>query len=424
MLPIINTVSAFAVAEFRSAWRSTRGRLFGSAVAAFTVWLFGGYMHWHADNPVPYLASAYSLPRFFIVQFGEPVLWLCLVGLLFVLFDGGHRDERAGIADVLDSRPASNAARLCGRLAAGVAVVWVPAAAALCAVQAFGAVARATGWWMGDVIEPISLVSFLFADLLPALAFWGAVVLALASCLHSRVAVLLGAAALLGLLAWLAANIPVYLHDALLPFAAPVGFGSDLAPRFADGFAFAQRAAMLTTAFGLMVLAARFAPRLEDALVARKAAFRGGAAAIAGGLGLALAVVWQGHGVELRGEWLRTHQAAAKAGVAAVDVQRLAGEIAIAPDERLAIDIELALTAAGDAPMSRLVQLQPGHEHLGFADGGDGGFRARAGPVERSIERSAAARREPNIVAAGGRRAGREVRLSRWCRGSVPGERA
>ena len=355
MLPIINTVSACAVAEFRSAWRSTRGRLFGCAVVAFTAWLFGGYMYWHADNPVPYLASAYSLPRFLVGQFGEPVLWLCLVGLLFALFDGGHRDERAGVADVLDSRPASNAARLCGRLAAGVAVVWLPAAAALCVVQVFGAAARATGWWMGDVIEPISLVSFLFVDLLPALAVWGAVVLALASCLRGRVAVLLVAAALLGSLALLAANLPVYLREALFPFAAPVGFASDLAPRFADGFAFAQRAVTLAAAFGLMVLTARFAPRLDDRLVARKAAFRGGAAAIAGGVGLALAVVWQGQGVALRGEWLRTHEAAAKAGVAAVDVQRLAGEIAIAPGERLAIDIELALTAAGDAPMSRLV---------------------------------------------------------------------
>ena len=252
--PLVNVVSAIAVAEFRSAWRSTRGRSFGCAVIAFTVWLFGGYMVWHADNTVPYLASAYSLPRFLIAQFGAPVLWLSLLGLLFVLFDADHRDERAGVADVLDSRPVSNTARLCGRLAAGVVVVWLPAAAALGMVQAFGALARAGRWWMGDVIEPVSLVSFLFVDLLPTLAVWGAVVLALASCLRSRVAVLLGAGALLASLAWLAANIPVYLHEALLPFAAPVGFASDLAPRFADGFALAQRAAILAAAFGLMAL--------------------------------------------------------------------------------------------------------------------------------------------------------------------------
>ena len=380
MLAIINTVSAFAVAEFRSAWRSTRGRLFGCAVVAFAVWLLCGYMYWHADNPVPYLASAYSLPRFLIGQFGEPVLWLSLLGLLFVFFDAGHRDERAGIAEVLDSRPASNAARLCGRLAAGVAVIWLPAAAALGVVQAFGALARATRWWMGDVIEPISLVSFLFVDLLPALAVWGAVVLALASCLRSRVAVLLGAVALLGSLGWLAANIPVYLREALLPFAAPVGFASDLAPRFADGFAFTQRAAMLAAAFGLMVHTGGFAPRLEDRLAARKAAFRGGAAAIAGGVGLVLAVDWQGQDVQLRGEWLRVHQAAAKAGAAAVDVQRLAGEIAIAPGGRLAIDIELALTAAGDAPISRLVfSFNPGMSVSALRMEGMAGFEHEQG---------------------------------------------
>ena len=324
-------------------------------MVVFTVWLFGGYMVWHADNPVPYLASAYSLPRFLIAQFGAPVLWLSLLGLLFVLFDADHRDGRAGVADVLDSRPVANTARLCGRLAAGVVVVWLPAAAALGMVQAFGALARAGRWWMGDVIEPVSLVSFLFVDLLPTLAAWGAVVLALASCLRSRVAVLLGAGALLASLAWLAANIPVYLHEALLPFAAPVGFASDLAPRFADGFALAQRAAILAAAFGLMALTARFAPRLEDWRVARKAAFRGSAAAIVGVVGLASAATWQGHGLELRAHWLRTHQAAAKAGTAAVDIHRLAGEVAIAPGERLAIDIELALTATGDAPISRIV---------------------------------------------------------------------
>ena len=360
-LQSIDVVPAIAVAEFRSMWRGARGRLFACAVIAFTAWLFGGYMYWHADNPVPYVASAYSLPRFLIGQFGAPVLWLSLLGLLFVLFDAGHRDERAGVAEVLDSRPASNAARLCGRLAAGVVAVWFPAAAALSMVQAFGSLARATHWWMGDVIEPISLVSFLFVDLLPALVVWGAVVLALASCLRSRVVVLLSAAALLGSLAWLAANIPLYLHEALLPFAAPVGFASDLAPRFADGFALAQRAATLAAAGGLMVLTARFAPRLEDRRLARKAAFRGGVAGIAGGAGLALAVLWQGQGLDLRAQWLRTHQAAAKADVAVVDIERLAGEISIAPDSRLAIDIELAVTLTGDAPSSRLVfRFNPG----------------------------------------------------------------
>ena len=298
LLSTINAVSAIAVAELRSAWRSVRGRLFGCAVVVFTAWLFGGYMYWHANNPVPYLASAYSLPRFLIAQFGAPLLWLCLLGLLLILFDARHRDERAGVADALDSRPASNTVRLCGRLAADVVAVWLTAAAALGAVQAFGALARATDWWMGDTIEPISLVSFLFVDLLPALAVWGAVVLALTSCLHSRVAVLLGASALLGLLAWLAANMPVYLHEALLPFAAPVGFASDLAPHLADGFALAQRAGILAAAFGLMVLSARFASRLEDRAANRKAAFRGGGAATAGGVALAWAVIWQGQGAD------------------------------------------------------------------------------------------------------------------------------
>ena len=365
-LQISNAVSAIAVAEFRSAWRSVRGRLFGCAVVVFTAWLFGGYMYWHADNPVPYLASAYSLPRFLIAQFGAPVLGLSLVGLLVVLFDAGHRDERARVADVLNSRPPSNTARLCGRLAAGVATVWLPAAAALGVVQAFGALARATDWWMGDTIEPISLVSFLFVDLLPALAVWGAVVLALASCLRNRVAVLLGASALLGLLAWLAANMPVYLHEALLPFAAPVDFASDLAPHLADGFALAQRAGILAATFGLMVLSARFAPRLEDRAARRRAAFWGGGAAIAGGGALAWAVIWQGQGVELRANWLRAHEAAAaastaEAGAAAVDIQRLAGEIAIAPGERLAIDVKMAFKAAGNAPVRRLVfRFNPG----------------------------------------------------------------
>ena len=337
-------------------------------------------MVWHADNPVPYLASAYSLPRFLIAQFGAPVLWLSLLGLLFVLFDADHREERAGVADVLDSRPVANAARLCGRLAAGVAVVWLPAAAALGMVQAFGALARAARWWMGDVIEPVSLVSFLFVDLLPTLAVWGAVVLALASCLRSRVAVLLGAGALLASLAWLAANIPVYLHDALLPFAAPVVFASDLALRFADGFALGQRAAILAAALGLMALTARFAPRLEDRRVARKAAFHGSAAGIAGTVALLLSVYWQGRGVELRADWLRAHQAAAKAGVAAVDVQRLGGEVAIAPGERLAINVELALTAAADAPISRLVfSFNPGMSISALRMEGMAGFDHRQG---------------------------------------------
>ena len=371
----MNAVAALAVAEFRSAWRGARGRLFGCALGVFTAWLFGGYMHWHADNPVPYLASAYSLPRFLIAQFGAPLLALSLLALLFVLFDAGHRDQQAGIADALDSRPASNTARLWGRLAAGVVVVWLPTAAALGLVQALGALARANDWWMGDTIEPVSLASFLTVDLLPALAAWGAVVLVLATCLRNRAAVLLGASALLGSLAWAAANIPVYLHDALLPFAAPVGFASDLAPRFADGFALAQRTAALTAAFGLMALTARFAPRLEDRYTKRKAAFRGGAAAIVGGVALALAVFWRSHDLELRADWRRVHEGAANAGVAAVDIQRVAGTIAIAPGERLAIDVQLAFTAAGNAPIHRLVfSFNPGMSIAALRMEGMAGF--------------------------------------------------
>ena len=242
-------------------------------------------------------------------------------------------------------------------------------------VQGFGALARATDWWMGDTVEPISLVAFLFVDLLPSLTAWGAVVLALASCLRGRAAVLLSAAALLGALGWLAANTPVCLHDALLPFAAPVGFASDLAPRFADGFALAQRAATLAVAFGLMVLTARFAPRLDDHVARRRAAFRGGTAAIAGSVALAVAVSWQGHGLELRSDWLRVHEAAAKAGAADVDIQRLAGEVAIAPGKRLAIDVEIALTAAGDAPIRQLVfSFNPGMSISALRMDGMAGF--------------------------------------------------
>lgn len=55
-------------------------------------------------------------PRFLIAELGTYLLWLLLVGVVFMAFDVRNVDVRARIGEALDVRPVSNLSMIVGRI--------------------------------------------------------------------------------------------------------------------------------------------------------------------------------------------------------------------------------------------------------------------------------------------------------------------
>ena len=128
-------------------------------------------------------------PRFLINSFGSFVVLGLLAGATLLAFDRRHRDETAGIAAALDSRPFTNFELVSGRLLGLLAVTWGTVVAVALLVQTAGFVSESFGWWL-QPLEPASLLSFVFIESLATLLFWCALVQLIASTVANRLIVL------------------------------------------------------------------------------------------------------------------------------------------------------------------------------------------------------------------------------------------
>ena len=191
----LDAIVAVAKAELRSASRQWRIWLCVGPGVGMLFAVHGFYTYAHAELSGAEAAMAYFSPRF-VASYGNAyVLWILLVGLLFLAFDLTHRDRRERIAEVLDARPVSNIALLSGRLAGVVLAAWLPLAVACGLIQLFGYAARAVGLWFGEPVEPAAQAAFVFLDALAVMALWVAAVLFLNATVRRRWAVLAAAVA-------------------------------------------------------------------------------------------------------------------------------------------------------------------------------------------------------------------------------------
>ncbi len=143
----------------------------------------------------------------------------------------------------------------------------LPVLGTVAVLQVSGTAARATDFWMGDPVEPVSLASFVLLDVLVAIFVWSAAVLLLSSVLHNRLAVLLAASLLLALQFWAMTTVPAYLLPAISVVSNTGVWASDITRQFADFDRLLQRGAVL-------VLGVRPRRRLVGALSTATAAGR------------------------------------------------------------------------------------------------------------------------------------------------------
>ena len=329
-------VLAVAAAEFRQARRLSR-----TWFLSFLVVVGGSFL---------YLGGS-GVPRFALPGVGMVLLWVLLIGVVLLAFDVRARDERAGIAAVLDTRPIPNIVLLGGRLLGIAFTAWLPLAVWALLLLGVGTLDEAvnlSGSRISDsrvTPEPVSLATFVFFDAPPGLLVSGALVMLLAAALVNRLVVSLVAVALLAAAFWALLNTPLYL----LPVASGIAHlglpGSEILPRTPSLVDVGQRLAVLVLAVGLVTIAAAVIPRRDSASRLPCAGW-GAAFLLASGAGFgALVVHVHGERAE-RLAWAEAHRGIRQSP--RPDLERVAGEVRIDPGRNLAVAADLDFRVAAD----------------------------------------------------------------------------
>lgn len=350
-------LAAVALAEMRSARRLARTWLFGALALLIGVLAYVYYAGIHGAFSGFSGSIGLSNPRFLMSAIGAFLMWLFLVAMIFLAFDVRARDTRDRIAEVLDSRPLGNLTMLTGRLVGLVVVVWVPLLLMTLAMQGLGGLAVAFDWPVGELIEPRSLLAFVFVDAPTNLVLWGSLVVLLAVALRNRLAVVLVALALCGLQLYGLYQTPAYLAPALSGFAAYSQVASDILPYFLSAADVVQRGCLLLAAAGMIALAAALHPRRDrDARALRLGA--GATLLLVSALGIG-ALAWRAHqGTVLQASWLAHHKAHQDAPAPTLD--HVAGEVTVDLDAGLELALDYTLTPPSADANTLVFSLNPG----------------------------------------------------------------
>lgn len=307
------------------------------------------------------LAGAYA-PRFVLSVMGNSWLWLFVLAVVFLAFDARQQDVRARMAEVLDVRPISNLALLGGRLAGTVLVAWLALVVIAVLIQTGGTISRMIDegsggdaspllWSLAVTVEPVSLVTLLTIDALPALAFTSALVVFLASVLRARMPTILIALTLIGLHVYAVASVPMFLLPTVSLVASYADFASDIVPTVPDASVLLQRAALVLFATALLIGTAACYPRDDG-----RSRLRKGMAAILlaalGSAGIAGSATVAANDIAVREQWFAA-QGAAQA-LKYPDLRHVRGEVSIEPGSELSLDLEMRVAAPARETLDRL----------------------------------------------------------------------
>lgn len=359
MLTKASAIWAIALAEMRTSRRLVRTWIFIVIACLLTIFQFMNLSVVHATTS-SISASAGNLgPRFLMGAASSVLIMVFEIGIIFLAFDVRNRDRRDRIAAVLDSRPFTNLDLLFGRLA-GITLLLVIPSVTVVVLLSFGSfLLYYFEAPFGDVIEPLSVLSFLTVDLIPNLAFWGALTIFLAVLLRVRLLVMI---AMLGLVVGyyvISTRVPSYMLEPIATVTATVIYPSDLAPTFTNGMVLIQRLSMLLFIAGLLVLGALLYPRPD-----------GGSKALRLGSGvgcLAIAVLLQTmlfqNSQAARDTYVRfasVHESHADKPRA--DIVHIAGSVVVDPGDELEISYQLTFITPENKDGEVLFAFNPGFE--------------------------------------------------------------
>lgn len=345
-------ILAVARAEARLTRRLVRYWVFVGLAAVFGLGSYAYYaiLHWMFSSRSATIAAIN--PRYFMSAIGLYYLMLFMFGLVFLGFDVRSRDKRERIVEVLDSRPCTNLELMLGKFLGLFIACWIPVVV-IAVVLALGGLAA------GEPVEPLSLVSFSLAIMIPAFTFGlGFVFFVTLLVRHRGLAAVLLVAALIGLYTALLAS-PLYVLPAIdVTGVYIVNFPSDVLRGIADLDGWAQRLAVLLAGLGLIWLSAAIHPRLDQGSRASRAVVGLLMVLVGAGVcgGLALA---DRSAIQRKAHWREVHERRSRD--AAPDLLSVSGSVTIEPGRVLREKLILRFRAPEDVQLATaLFSLNPG----------------------------------------------------------------
>ena len=270
----------------------------------------------------------------------DPTFFLAFqMAALLLLFDATQQHSRNRIKEVLDSKPVSNLEYLAGRVLGVAFLVWLIVVANVLAMEGFGLLSKAIGFNYAEPIQIHSIINLLLIDSPATLVVWCSVVVFLSSLLRARILTVL--VALLAMFAWffLTLTVPYSMLSFVSASSNDSLFVSDLVPQFASWQSMLVRLGSVLGALALVVVAATVDRRGDKArLFAHTAMALFGMGLCAGAYALSATDVNRQFGQPK--EWNEAHKSYEWNG--SIDLQKISGNLHVAPGERLDIDLELS----------------------------------------------------------------------------------
>ena len=358
--PVASTVSrtaAVAYAEVRSTLRLARTWVFLIPATLLVVVMFSVFTAMHGQQSGSISFAGLFGPGYLLASLGVTMVWIFLIGAVFLAFDVRSRDVRERIVEVVDSRPISNMELLAGRLLGITSVLWLAAAASIALVCLIGAGMDAFVGWMGGMPSAPLVLAFLFVDCLPTFLVFGSAMILIAVVVRLRIVIAALALILIGLQIAAGYITPFYLIPVTTFVTAFVYLPSEVSPVIAELPVLLQRCALLMFTVAFLNWAAGCFPRREQVLASSRAAF--GAAFLLAGAVLVGYVVSDAVG---RQQQVKAWKVAHSQWVneVAADITRIEGTVSIEPGKNLHLDLRMTVEAPEKAAEPLLFTFNPG----------------------------------------------------------------
>ena len=297
-------------------------------------------------------------PTYLAATLGPYFVALYCIAMTLLAYDLRGRDIRIKIDEVLDVVPASNVTLLLARLLGLVLLIAIPMVVFVTLIVLYGWIAELNNLGYGNLIELHSVASFFMWDLLPNLAFFGALTIFLSTIIRSRIVTIVFALGGIVVVFWLFLRLPLDYAGVLVTSTGASLFPSEIAPRFVSGEILLNRFSLVLFAGSFVVLAGTC---LRRPLMYRRHYAIGGISALALGslvIGGALGFLHLSR-MEIQ-DWVRTHDEQELSTFP--DILQMRGTVEIVPGRKVELDITINLIPPEDNERDYVVfSLNPGY---------------------------------------------------------------
>ena len=286
---------------------------------------------------------------------------LFAIGIVILSFDYHHRDVRARVFEIMESKPANNLELVVGRIFGSLILLLLPILLFFLIASCYEVVAQLFDSLSRFGTLPMSVVPQLFWNIVPSFLLCSALVSCLAIFLRIRLLVVIVAIGALLTYAFFFFRLPQGLQSVFTLFPGGYHLHSDLAPIHNAASILVNRFAILLVSFALFALVAAFLRRTQPGRVYYAAS--GGVCLTAG----VLCVIGLYSSFFLtenrRNDWVEAH--AVQHVESFPNIRHIEGSIDLYPGRNLSIDLTLTLALPKENPTDAVVlSLNPGYRAL------------------------------------------------------------